>query len=99
MRVIARSRLKCYWIQRKYNAAEEPLKAWYDEVRQAKWKKFGDLKADFPKASLVGNKRVVFNIHGGVFRLIVKIEFRLNAVSIRFFGTHQEYDAIVASEA
>jgi mRNA interferase HigB len=99
MRVIARSRLRSYWIQKKYNAAEEPLKAWYDEVRQAKWRNFSDLKADFPKASLVGNGRVVFNIHGGAYRLIVKIEFRLNAAFIRFFGTHQEYDAINASEA
>lgn len=99
MRVIARSRLKSYWIQKKYYDAEEPLKAWYDEVRQAKWKSFSDLKADFPKASIVGNGRVVFNIHGGVFRMIVKIEFRMNAVFIRFFGTHQEYDAIDASEA
>ena len=99
MRVIARSRLKSYWIQKQYLAAEQPLKAWYDEVRQAKWKNFSDLKADFPKASLVGNGRVVFNIHGGVFRLIAKIEFRMNAVFISFFGTHQEYDAIDASEA
>jgi mRNA interferase HigB len=99
MRVIARSRLKKYWTQKKYNASEEPLRAWHDEVRQAKWKSFSDLKTDFPKASLVGNGRVVFNIHGGVFRLIVKIEFRLNAVFIRFFGTHQEYDAIDAREA
>lgn len=99
MRVIARSRLRSYWTQKKYGAAEEPLKAWYDEVRQAKWKNFNDLKADFPKASLVGNGRVVFNIHGGLFGLIVKIEFRLDAVFIRFFGTHQEYDSIDASEA
>ena len=98
MRVIARSRLKSYWSQKKYSAAEEPLKAWYDEVRQAKRQNFNDLKADFPKASLVGNGRVVFNIHGGVFRLIAKIEFRMDAVFIRYFGTHQEYDSIDASE-
>jgi mRNA interferase HigB len=99
MRVIARSRLKSYWTQKKYNAAEEPLKAWYDEVRQAKWSNFSDLKADFPKASLVGNGRGVFNIHGGAFRLIVKIDFQFNAAFIRFFGTHQEYDSINSSEA
>jgi mRNA interferase HigB len=99
MRIIARSRLKRYWTQKQYKAAEEPLKAWYGEVRQAKWKNFSDLKADFPKASLVGNGRVVFNIYGGVFRLTAKIEFRMNAVFICFFGTHQEYDAIDASEA
>jgi mRNA interferase HigB len=99
MRVIARSRLKSYWTQNKYKAAEEPLKAWYDEVRKANWKNFSNVKTDFPKASLVGNGGVVFNIHGGAFRLIVKFEFRMDAVFIRFFGTHQEYDAIDASEA
>jgi mRNA interferase HigB len=99
MRVIARFRFRSYWTQKKYNAAEEPLKAWHDEIRQAKWRSFNDLKADYPKASLVGNGRVVFNICGGAFRLIVKIEFRLDAVFIRFFGTHQEYDSMNASEA
>jgi mRNA interferase HigB len=99
MRVIARSRLKSYWSQKKYQMAEEPLKAWHDEVRKANWRSFSELKADYPKASLVGNGRVVFNIHGCSFRLIAKFEFRMDAVFIRFFGTHQEYDAIDASEA
>ncbi len=99
MRVIAKSRLKAFWLQKKYKAAEQPLKAWHDEVRKANWRSFSDLKREFPKASIVGNGRVVFDIHGGAFRLIVKIEFKLNAVFIRFFGTHQEYDAIKASEA
>jgi mRNA interferase HigB len=81
MRVIARSRLRSYWTQKKYSAAEEPLKAWYDEVSQAKWKNFNDLKANFPKASLVGNGRVVFNIHGGVFRLImVQVENEVGVI-------------------
>jgi mRNA interferase HigB len=98
MRVIAKSKLKTFWSQKKYTSAEEFLKAWHDEVKQANWKNFNDLKVDFPKASIVGNGRVVFDIHGGAFRLIVKIEFRINAVFIRFFGTHKEYDTINASE-
>lgn len=98
MRIIARSRLMIFWTQKKYRAAEEPLKAWHDEVKQAKWRNYNDLKADFPKASFVGNDRVVFDIHGGAFRLIVKFQFRMNAVFIRFFGTHREYDTINASE-
>jgi mRNA interferase HigB len=98
MRIIAKSRLNEFWSKKKYKAAEQPLKAWHDEVKNAPWKSFNDLKLDFPKASIVGNKRVVFDIHGGAFRLIVKIEFRMNAVFIRFFGTHQEYDSIDASE-
>jgi mRNA interferase HigB len=98
MRVIAKSKLTAIWLQKKYIPAKEFLVAWYDEVKQAKWKSFNDLKADFPKASIVGNGRVVFDINGGAYRLIVKIEFRMNAVFIRFFGTHKEYDAINANE-
>jgi mRNA interferase HigB len=98
MRIIAKSRLKTFWTQKQYRAAEQPLKAWHDEVKNAAWESFNDLKTDFPKASIVGNGRVVFDIHGGAFRLIVKIEFKMNALFIRFFGTHKEYDAIKASE-
>jgi mRNA interferase HigB len=99
MRIIAKSRLIHYWSRKTYKAAEQPLKAWHAEVKQAEWKNFNDLRADFPKASLVGNGRVVFNIHGGDFRLIVKVEFKMNVVFVRFFGTHKEYDTIKASEA
>ncbi|MDD5674489.1 MAG: type II toxin-antitoxin system HigB family toxin [Chitinivibrionales bacterium] len=99
MRIIAKSRLRHYWIQKMYRSAEQPLRAWHDEIKQAHWKNFNDLRIDFPKASLVGNGRVVFDIQGGTFRLIVKVEFRMNAVFIRFFGTHKEYDTINASEA
>jgi mRNA interferase HigB len=99
MRVIAKSRLEAFWIQKKYKTAQQPLRAWHDEVKKANWKNFKDVKADFPKASIVGNNRIVFDIHGGAFRLIVKAEFKMNAVFIRFFGTHKEYDRIKASEA
>ena len=98
MRIIAKSRLKEYWSQKAYRTAEQPLKAWYDEVKKAQWTHFHDLRTNFPKASFVGNGRVVFDIHGGVFRLIVKVEFKMNAVFIRYFGTHKEYDTIRTSE-
>jgi mRNA interferase HigB len=98
MRIIAKSKLRAYWIQKKYESAQPSLSAWHDEVKQAQWHNFNELRAAFPKASVVGNGRVVFNILGGDFRLIVKVEFPMNAVFIRFFGTHQEYDLINASE-
>jgi mRNA interferase HigB len=98
MRIIAKSRLVYFWSQKRYKLAEQPLKAWLDEVQKARWKNFNDLRADFPKASVVGNGRVVFDIHGGAFRLIVKIEFQMNAIFIRYFGTHAEYNLINASE-
>ena len=99
MRIIAKSRLRQIWQIKRYREAEQPLRAWHDEISKGKWKNFNDLKRDYPAASMVGNDRVVFNIHGNAFRLIVKFEFRMNAVFIRFFGTHKEYDKINTSEA
>ena len=98
MRVIAKSRLRQYWHISRYRVAEQSLRAWYDEISKGSWKNFNELKSDYPGASIVGNGRVVFNIHGSAFRLIVKFEFRMNAVFIRFFGTHKEYDKINAAE-
>ena len=98
MRIIAKSRLEEYWKQKSFKTAEQALRAWHDEVKQAKWKSFNDIKKEYPKSSLVGNGRVVFDLMGGSFRLIVKIEFKMNAVYIRFFGTHKEYDQIKANE-
>lgn len=98
MRIIAKSRLINFWKQKKYQVAEQPLRAWHDEVKKAAWKSTHDIKADFPKMSIVGNDRIVFDILGGSFRLIVKVEFKMNAVFIRFFGTHKEYDRIDANE-
>lgn len=98
MRVIAQSRLRHYWTQKPYRTAEQALRAWHDEVQKSSWKNINEMRAHFPKASFVGNGRIVFNIQGDAFRLIVKIEFRLNAVYIRFLGTHAEYDTINACE-
>jgi mRNA interferase HigB len=99
MRVIAKSRLRQYWQKKQYQNAEQPLRAWHDEIAKGTWKNFNELKKDYPNASVVGNGRVVFNIGGNAFRLIVKFEFRMDAVFIRFFGTHKEYDKINATGA
>ncbi|MGA2507477.1 MAG: type II toxin-antitoxin system HigB family toxin [Chitinispirillaceae bacterium] len=99
MRVIAKSRLRRCWEKSRYRNAEQPLRAWHDEISKGIWKNFNDLKRDYPTASIVGNGRVVFNIGGNAFRLIVKFEFGMNAVFIRFFGTHKEYDTINAAGA
>jgi mRNA interferase HigB len=98
MRVIAKSRLRQFWNISRYRSAEQPLRAWYDEISKGTWKNFNELKSDYPYASIAGNGRVVFNIHGNDFRLIVKFEFRMNAVFIWFFGTHKGYDKINAAE-
>ena len=76
--------------------AEGPLKAWIAHTKQADWKTPADIKADFGNASVLGNNRVVFNIKGNDYRLIVAILYAPQIVMIKFIGTHKEYDAVNA---
>ena len=82
----------------KHPACEQQLKSWYQEAEAANWKGPFDIKQDYPYASIIQNNRVVFNIKGNQFRLIVKINYRYGMVWIRFIGNHQSYDKINASE-
>ena len=92
MRVIAVSTLKAFWDQ--YPDAEVPLKAWLEEARAAQWQQPADIKAQFGHASILKNRRVVFNIKGNDYRLVVAVAYRFQALYIKFVGTHQQYDAI-----
>jgi mRNA interferase HigB len=92
MRVIALSRLRAFWEE--HADAEEPLKAWNAEARDAAWKNPAELKAQFASASIVGDSRVVFNIAGNKFRLVVSINYAAGIIFIKFVGTHAEYDKI-----
>lgn len=94
MRVIAIKTLKEYW--RKYSKAKQSLLAWYEEAEIGQWYNPNVLKDQFRNASVLNDKRVVFNIHGNKFRLIVDIEYRLKIIFVVWFGTHQEYDKINA---
>jgi len=94
MRIIAKSTLKKFW--EVHPDAEQLLKAWHDEVKKAEWDSFQDIKNQFRSASILGNDRVVFNIKGNDYRLIVLILFRRGKAFIRFVGTHKEYDKIDA---
>ncbi|MES2703447.1 MAG: type II toxin-antitoxin system HigB family toxin [Bacteroidota bacterium] len=94
MRIIATKTLKEYWT--KYPDAEQQLWAWSDEVEEAQWNTPNELKLLYRSASVVSAKRVVFNIHGNKYRLIVDVEYRLKIVFIVWFGTHKEYDKIDA---
>lgn len=94
MRVIAVSTLKVFW--ERFPEAEQPLKAWYEEVSKASWMQPADIKAQYRSASVLKNRRVVFNIKGNDYRLIVAIAYRLQVVYVKFVGTHKEYDAIDA---
>ncbi len=92
MRVIAVRTLKHY-IKKKKDAAQSLL-SWYEEACKAEWKNHNDLKGQFGNASIITDKRVVFNIHGNSYRLIVDIEYRLQIIFIVWVGTHKEYDVI-----
>lgn len=76
--------------------AEQPLKAWHDEALRATWKKPADHKAQYRNASILKNRRVVFNVKGNDFRLVVAVEYRIGVVHVKFVGTHAQYDAVDA---
>ena len=96
MRIIKERTLTEYSQKRKYKKAAESLKAWVYEVRFSTWENANELKAKYGNASIISSKRVVFNIKGNDYRLIVDIEFKLKIVFIIWFGTHKEYDKIDA---
>ncbi|WP_308418581.1 type II toxin-antitoxin system HigB family toxin [Chitinimonas arctica] len=81
----------------RHPAAKQPLLAWYEEVSKAAWQSPQDIKNSYASASFVGNNRVVFNIKGNDYRLIVAVAYRISAVYIKFIGTHAEYDKIDAA--
>ena len=94
MRVIAVSTLRQFW--EIHPDAEQPIKAWVDEASQATWMQPSDIKAHYRSASILKNRRVVFNIKGNDYRLIAAIAYRLGIVYVKFVGTHSEYDEIDA---
>lgn len=94
MKIIAISTLKTFWEM--YPDAKQPLLAWIDEARQATWANPADIKARYRSASILKSRRVVFNIKGNDYRLIVAVAYRFGAVYIKFIGTHPQYDAVDA---
>lgn len=92
MRVISKKTLREFWA--KHADSEQSLKAWFHEASKAKWKGPWDIKREYPSASILQNNRVVFNIKGNKYRLIVRINYKYHAVWIRFIGTHAQYDKI-----
>lgn len=90
MRIISKSPLRDFWA--KHPSAALPLQAWFKETVAASWQSPNDVKAQYRNASLIANSRVVFNIKGNDFRLVVAINYAAGIVYIRFVGTHAEYD-------
>jgi len=95
LRIISRKTLREFWI--KHKDCEQQLKSWHRETEKAKWKNPNELKLEYPSASILDNERIVFNIKGNKYRLIVKINFEYQIIWIRFIGTHAEYDKIDAN--
>jgi mRNA interferase HigB len=94
MRIIAISHLKAFWEQ--HPDAEQPLLAWIDEAKKAKWQSPSDIKAQYRNASILKSRRVVFTIKGNAYRLVVAVAYRYGALYVKFVGTHAQYDAIDA---
>lgn len=94
MRIIAFRTLKEFFEKPEYSDSEVSLRAWYHDVKAAVWENSNELKKQFKNASIVGNGRVVFNIKGNDYRLVVAIDYEFQVIFIRFIGTHQQYDKI-----
>ena len=98
MRIIARSTLKrfidAHTGHRGHGALKSALDSWFEEVRKASWKSAADVKRAYRTASIVSADRVVFNIKGNDYRLVVAVDFEKSIVWIKWIGTHAEYDNI-----
>jgi len=94
MRVVAKKILRDFWAT--HEDSEQALKTWYKEASKVNWENPNDVKNQYIKASILKNNRVVFNICGNKYRLIVKINYSRAWVFIRFIGTHDEYDKVDA---
>jgi mRNA interferase HigB len=96
MHIIKRKTLIEFCDQPGRGDAKAPLEAWYYEARHAEWKSPADVKAKYGTASILKDNRVVFNITGNKYRLVVKINYRTRTVFVRFLGTHRQYNKINA---
>ena len=95
MRIIARRTLREFW--ERHPEAQLALEAWYDDARRATWRTPNDIRQVYANASIIAGNRVVFNIRGNHYRLVVAMNYQFGIVYIRFVGTHREYDQIDAT--
>ena len=96
MRVIAKKILRDF--RSKHPDCEQQLKSWYREAEDAAWKSQNEIKTKYPSASILEDNRVVFNVKGNSYRLIVRINYHYQMLWIRFIGTHAQYDRIDATK-
>ncbi len=96
MRIIAFRTLREFWEKPEYFDSEFALRTWYYEAKSSDWTSPDDIKSKYLNASIIGNNRIVFNIKGNKYRLIVSVDYDFQIIFIRFIGTHKEYDKITA---
>jgi len=96
MRIVSKKKLREFL--ELHPDAKQPLLAWYREVEKEDWDTPAKVKEKYRNASIVGDNRVVFNIKGNSYRLVVKISYPARVVLVRFVGTHAEYDEIDVKE-
>ena len=96
MRIISRKALREFW--EKHPDAKQSLQTWYSDVKQSVWNSPTDVKRTYRNASVIANNRVVFNIKGNKYRIIVAVQYKFRIVFIRFVGTHEEYDHVDATQ-
>ncbi len=96
MRIFSRKILREFW--EKHPDAQNPLQTWYLDVKHANWEKSSDIKVVYQTASFLKNNRIIFNIKGNTYRIVIVVHYKNGDVFIRFVGTHSEYDRIDANK-
>ena len=94
MRVISLKTLREFW--EKHPDSQQAIQSWYADAKRANWTTPVEIKRIYQSASIIANNRVVFNIKGNTYRIVVAIQYKFGIVYIRFVGTHAEYDKIDA---
>ena len=95
MRIIAKKTLREFW--ERHPDAQQALEGWYDDAKQATWSTPMEIKRIYKNASILPNNRVVFNIKGNTYRLVIAMNYDYGIAYIRFIGKHQDYDKIDAA--
>jgi mRNA interferase HigB len=102
MRIIARRTLRQFVEARRghkdHKALKAALDAWFDEARKARWASTADVKRHYATASIVSADRIVFNVKGNDYRLVVAVDFEKSILWIKWIGTHRDYDKIDVKE-
>ena len=92
MRIIGRPKLEVFW--QRHRGARQQLLAWLDDVERSDWNSGLELSQTYSNVRVIPNNRAVFNIRGNRYRLVVRVNYSLKWVEIRFIGTHPQYDQI-----